>query len=61
MKAAENKFENMAEIAFQVHGQRSNHMDMGAFYNYLVHHSSEAMFLNLFGIAGKSKAAKQSG
>ena len=53
----ENKFENMSEEVFQVHGHRNNHMDMGAFYAFLSQHSCDSVFVNLFGIVGKPKSA----
>ena len=56
MTEGENKFDSMTEITFEAHGQRNNHMDMGAFYNYLMHHGSEAIFVNLFGVVGKLKS-----
>jgi hypothetical protein len=48
---AERKIKGFCELFFDTHGgQRSNHMDLGKFRDYLKMHNLEYMFKELFGI-----------
>ena len=44
------RVEGFEELAFDAHGHRSNHMDMGQFLKYLEHHKLDYAFKFLFGI-----------
>lgn len=46
-------FKGFEELAFDVHGTRESHMDMGQFYHYLEKHNLGEMFTVLFGVEGK--------
>lgn len=46
----ERKFKGFNELFFDTHGQRSNHMDLGQFREYLREHDLELMFKELFGV-----------
>ena len=45
-------FENFSEECFDVHGGRSNHMDMGKFYIFLKEKGLGDKFKELFGVQG---------
>lgn len=44
------RVEGFEELAFDAHGHRSNHMDMGQFFKYLECHKLDYAFKFLFGI-----------
>ena len=48
----EKIFENFTEECFDVHGGRSNHMDMGKFYIFLKEKGLGNKFKELFGVEG---------
>ena len=48
----ERIFESFEEIFFEVHGTRSNHMDMGKLFVYLKEKGLGRMFKELFGVDG---------
>lgn len=48
------KFKDFQEIAFQINGNRCNHMDMGELNKFLKEHQCAYIFKELFGVDGKS-------
>ncbi|XP_031570422.1 RWD domain-containing protein 2A-like [Actinia tenebrosa] len=46
-------FKGFKELAFDVHGTREGHMDMGQFFQYLQKHHLSEVFPILFGVEGK--------
>lgn len=46
-------FTGFGELAFDIHGTREGHMDMGQFFQYLEKHNLGRMFTILFGVEGK--------
>lgn len=48
------KFKNFQEIAFQINGNRYNHMDMGELNKFLKEHDCAYIFKELFGVEGKT-------
>lgn len=46
------RIDGFQELAFDTHGQRQTHMDMGQFLEYLREHKLEYMFKTLFGVDG---------
>lgn len=46
------RIRGFAELAFDTHGSRQTHMDMGQFLEYLKRHKLEYMFKELFGVEG---------
>jgi hypothetical protein len=46
-------FTGFEELAFDVHGTRESHMDMGQFFQYLQKHNLSEIFPILFGVEGK--------
>lgn len=48
------KFADFREIAFQINGSRSNHMDMGELNRFLKAHQCQYVFKDLFGVEGRS-------
>ena len=51
-KLVERVFESFTEERFDVHGDRSNHMDMGKFYIFLKEKGLGDKFKELFGVEG---------
>ena len=49
---ANRKIQGFQELAFDTHGTRQTHMDMGQFLDYLRTHGLEYMFKELFGVEG---------
>ena len=47
------KIVGFRELVLDMHGHRSNHMDMGQFLAYLKEHGLEYMFKELFGVDGR--------
>lgn len=50
---AQRVFKGFEELAFDVHGTREGHMDMGQFFQYLQKHHLSEVFSILFGVEGK--------
>ena len=50
---SQRKFQGFQELAFDVHGPRGNHLDLGQFKRYLSEHGLDSMFKELFGVEGK--------
>lgn len=50
---AQRVFKGFEELAFDVHGTRESHMDMGQFFQYLQKHQLSEVFHILFGVEGK--------
>lgn len=48
------KFKDFQEIAFQINGNRYNHMDMGELNRFLKEHDCARIFKELFGVEGRS-------
>ena len=46
------RIQGFQELAFDIHGSRQTHMDMGQFLEYLKQHRLEYMFKELFGVEG---------
>ena len=46
------KIQGFQELAFDTHGTRQTHMDMGQFLEYLRTHNLDYMFKELFGVEG---------
>lgn len=46
------RIQGFQELAFDIHGSRQTHMDMGQFLEYLKQHKLEYMFKELFGVEG---------
>ena len=44
------RIQGFQELAFDIHGSRQTHMDMGQFLEYLKQHRLEYMFKELFGV-----------
>lgn len=57
---SERKIAGFNELFFDTHGQRSNHMDLGQFRDYLRTHELEYMFKDLFGVSDTSSTFKSS-
>lgn len=51
---SERKIVGFKELFFDTHGQRSNHMDLGQFREYLKTHNLEYMFKELFGVTSNN-------
>lgn len=49
----ERKISGFQEIFFETHGQRSNHMDLGQFRDYLKEKDLEYMFTELFNVSNQ--------
>ena len=50
---SQRRFDGFQELAFDVHGPRGNHLDLGQFRLYLSRHNLDYMFKELFGVEGK--------
>lgn len=47
------RFQGFEEMAFQPHGNRGNHMDLGQLYQFLREHGCAKIFQLYFGVEGK--------
>ena len=57
---SQRKIVGFRELAFETHGPRQNHMDMGQFLEYLRQHDLEHMFKILFGVEGRHASSNDS-
>ena len=52
--ASQHRISGFQELAFETHGPRHSHLDLGQFRAYLQQHGLEYMFIELFNVEGKS-------